>query len=391
MGNIAERLRTSVEDTPQQPVIVTPDGEQILYREFWIKCSEFAGGLRNHDIGTGDRVGLTLDFSTEMLISLYGALRNGSVVVALPSDKDPEPIMEKADVEGVVGSTDRLEDDLPPTVTTGFRVGYGGELDLGIGFDTFTQTTGLHGFWEIIGRSDDDPAIVTYEGTEPVGIPLTHQNLSAALDTVIQTVPGGVSTDDTMLMTVPSGGVGTITSGANLGVFSGATIVPGAEPDDVNEEALTMAVVSPSVLDVLESFTTGSLRTVGVDGPVPDENRIAIVDSLTQRGGYQITGVPEACSISHGTEAVGESKPGSVGEPLPGIRALVEVTQTEPGETPDQSAISNLLITGEHVISGYEEEPASDRGVVDRGGDQWVDTGQLAYMDMDDNQYFVSQ
>lgn len=391
MGNIVDRLRTSVEATPQQPAIVTPDGEQILYREFWIECSEFAGGLRNHDIGTGDRIGLTLDFSPEMLISLFGALRNGSVIVPLPPNKDPEPIIEVADIQGLVGSTDRLEEDLPPTITDGFRVGYGGEIDLGIDFDTFTQTTGLHGFWEVIGRSDDDPAIVTYEGRDPVGIPLTHQNLSVALDRVTETVPGGVSTDDTMLVAVPSGEVRMITSAVNLSLFNGATVVLGADPDDVNEEALTMAVVSPSVLDALELFDTDSLRTLGVNGAVPDENRLAIIESLTQDHGYQVTGVPEACGVSHGAEPISESKPGSIGKPLPGIRALAEMMEIEPGETPEESAISNLLITGEYVTPGYEEEPTSDRGVVNRGGNKWLNTGQLAYIDMNDNHYFLDQ
>jgi acyl-[acyl-carrier-protein]-phospholipid O-acyltransferase/long-chain-fatty-acid--[acyl-carrier-protein] ligase len=79
----------------------------------------------------------------------------------------------------------------------------------------------------------------------------------------------------------------------------------------------------------------------------------------------------------HGTRQIG-NKPGSIGQPLPGIAARVVHPETNEPLPPDQEGL--LLIYGANVMSGYLNKPEQTCAVIRDG---WYITGDMARFDED--------
>ncbi len=90
-------------------------------------------------------------------------------------------------------------------------------------------------------------------------------------------------------------------------------------------------------------------------------------------------GLSEASPVTHNNPPNRQSKPGSIGVPLPNTEA--RVVDTESGETEvPPGEVGELVVRGPQVMSGYLDNPAETSQMLRDG---WLYTGDLATMDQD--------
>jgi amino acid adenylation domain-containing protein len=81
-GLVHSAVEAQAARRPDAPA-VTHEGETITYRELDQWANRLAQGLRRHGVGTGDRVGVCLDHSIELVAVLLAVLKTGAAYVPL--------------------------------------------------------------------------------------------------------------------------------------------------------------------------------------------------------------------------------------------------------------------------------------------------------------------
>ncbi|MEE4186423.1 MAG: amino acid adenylation domain-containing protein [Gammaproteobacteria bacterium] len=103
-----------VQRTPAAAALVCDD-VTLSYAELNARANQLAHWLRRRGVGSGDRVGVCLLRSTELVVSLLGTLKAGAAYVPLDPDYPAQRLLhmlEDADV-GLVLSSTALQDQLP--------------------------------------------------------------------------------------------------------------------------------------------------------------------------------------------------------------------------------------------------------------------------------------
>ncbi len=113
---IAEQARR----TPEL-VAVEADDASLTYRELEQRANQLARWLREQGVGRGDRVGLVLDRSLEMVVGLLGTLKSGAAYVPLDPDYPKERLafMRQDSEAAILLTQERFASDL---AATGARV-----------------------------------------------------------------------------------------------------------------------------------------------------------------------------------------------------------------------------------------------------------------------------
>jgi amino acid adenylation domain-containing protein len=83
--SLAQLFEAQVEKTPDAPALRF-EGEQLTYRQLNARANRLARYLREQEVGPEERVGVLMERSVEMVVSLLGVVKAGGVYVPL----DPE-------------------------------------------------------------------------------------------------------------------------------------------------------------------------------------------------------------------------------------------------------------------------------------------------------------
>ena len=413
MHNFASAVRESVESQPKA-IAIEAEGRELTYRELWIRASQFAGGLREHDVKAGDVVAIALPNGIERVVSILGALRNGSVVVPVPTTADLDgtiAVMEDCDADIAVVPADLVTGLLAGDHSFRAIVRVGDDEQLGFDFESFTDTAGLHDFWEVIARDATDPAVVLYGGrrTDPdVGVVYTNETVHWNVETAVNAVPGGLTADDTQVDVLPGFHAFSLVPVLFATLVSGGTYVPVANTsiEDTLERLVGDVTVFHAVAQMYQelagadgfaSLDASNLRVAGcLGGPFPSVAHDGLIEAGCT-GTYQSFGQTETGPIALWTDELRGGGPDLLGRPVEGIeiRILDEdgadrppVTSDDPTEAADGHG--ELVVAGEGVTDGYHERPAlDDERFVEIDGERWVHTGVEATVDEDGRCYRV--
>lgn len=233
----------------------------------------------------------------------------------------------------------------------------------------------------------DLPAVLLYtSGTtgEPKGAVISHKNLAATVSALFQS--WGFSEHDRLLHALPLFHVHGLFVAQHQALFAGATTrwLPRFDAARVLEtiasEGMTVFMGVPTfyarLLSLDPSFTANltSMRLF-TSGSAP----LSAVDHqrFHDRYGHVILeryGMTEI-GIVLSNPLDGERRPGTVGLPLPGVRARVV---DEDGRAVGTGEVGELLIAGPSVFAGYLGRPQQSAQAL-RGG--WMHTGDLARQD----------
>ena len=241
------------------------------------------------------------------------------------------------------------------------------------------------------GVGEDALATISYTGGTtgtPKGVMLSHRNLLAnALHNLAVT---GHSCEDRWLHVCPMFHVAG-TSNVFAATWAGGThvLLPRFEPRAVLEtiarERITHVVFVPTMLALLLEADRGddlsSLRHMQyAASPIAPELQQRVLEWLPDCDVVQFYGMTEAApTVTRLSRADHDSRPTSMGVPVPGVQAEVRAPVGEVGE---------LWVRGPNVMLGYWNRPDATAAALVDG---WYRTGDLAREDEDGYFFMVDR
>ncbi|MGG1688087.1 fatty acid--CoA ligase family protein [Pseudalkalibacillus sp. NRS-1564] len=406
--NLSQQLTETAATYPEKQAYIYQDNA-VSYKEFEHKVSMFAANLWAEGVKKDDHIALILGNSPEFLISYYGALRAGAVIIPINPIYTPDEIgylLHNGDVKAIV----TLEQALPLVEKMADQL-YGVGLVVYTGEGTESRMISnikLKTFTNMIedqGRSlpeitinEDDLAVILYtSGTtgKPKGAMLTHRNIfSNASDTgsYLQ-----ISSQDVVITALPMFHVFCMTVSMNAPLISGGTIVilPKFSPQEVFRVAekykATIFAGVPTMYNFLYQYPEGRAEyfqhmriciSGGSSLPVALLHRFEEKFNVRISEGY---GLSEAAPVTCFNPLDRPRKAGSIGRNITNVENKVV---DELGQELSVGMVGELAVKGPNVMKGYYKMP-EDTAVTLKEG--WLFTGDLARMDEEGYFYIVDR
>lgn len=425
---LTEFLQSAADWLPRR-IAIHFYGSKLTYAELNSQVNQMSHVLHGMGVGPGDRVMLILPNMPQMVVAFYAVLRAGGVVVLPNTEADAATIIRQVhECQPKVLVTVRSFSEMARaikkhTTLTQFifadlrtavshktylqlieRFGIADDeaqhiaiaRELGQRLSTLRQdapTTPL----DIVVKPHDLAAILYTSGTtgHPKGVALSHYNLVANTLQTRHWVPEMQYGKETFLSVVPLLHSYGLISAMSLPIALAATIVllPTFETTQVLEHIRTHQVTmfpgvpsmymainqTPNVRDYRLSSVKACISGAA---PLPVEVQEAF-EKLSHGRLVEGYGLTEASPVTHANPLFGQSKPGSIGVPLPNTDA--KIVDMNSGEDLGSGQIGELLVRGPQVMQGYWQPD----GTLETAGvlaDGWLDTGDVAVQD--DDGYF---
>jgi long-chain acyl-CoA synthetase len=402
--NLALILSESARSAPDRPVAVF-DGGQLTYRQLDQASDRVAANLAAAGIKPGDRVALQLPNIPQFLISYFGILKAGAVVVPLNVLlRAPEIAYHLEDSGALVLITwaGALAEAVKGVEAAGigmiFAVGPGASPPGVLPFKRLLD--GAAAPCEMAMRQPCDTAVIVYtSGTtgQPKGAELSHIQLYMNAD-----IPGrlfDVQPDDIVVTVLPLFHVFGLSSILDVCVRFGCTmsLIPRFTPDAVlaavqRDRATIFEGVPTMFADLLscpdlDRYDLSSLRVAisgGASIPAP------VLDAFEDRLGLVILegyGMTETASTTTFNPSAAERRAYSVGKPIWGTQTQVWDAEGQPLPSGPEN-VGEIVTRGMHVMKGYLHRPEATAEAFT--GD-WLHTGDLGYFDSDGFLFIVSR
>lgn len=372
-------------------------GKEWTYQELDAQSDKVANGLKKLGIGKGDKVGILMVNSPYFIISYFGIVKLGAVVIPinvmfkggeaayLLNDSQAVALvtapMFMPMLQEILGQVNTLKHLIVQDIEQDYPMA--GVVSLAEMLAAEPETLALD-----YPVAEDDVAVFLYtSGTtgNPKGAMLTHKNLVVNAD---QTRVATDSTDaDITLCVLPMFHSFAWTTCVTLPLLCGGKIivmenfVPQLFLKAVIEEGVTIIACVPTMYTVL-------LQVPDVDPADYDGIRLAYsggaalpVEVIKKFGekygiklleGYGLSECSPVCTINPWQ---GIRKPGSIGLIIDRMECIIvddagtEVAPGTPGE---------LLFRGPNVMRGYYNLPEATAEALQNG---WMHTGDIGYMD----------
>jgi long-chain acyl-CoA synthetase len=402
--NLAVILTETAQSSPERPVAVF-DGGRLTYRELDRASDRLASGLAAAGIEPGDRVALQLPNIPQFLVSYFGILKAGGVVVPLNVLlQAPEMAYHLSDSgarvlitwEGVLREAAKGAETA--RVDAIYAVGHPADSAGALPFERLLgDAVPLR---EMVTRQPTDTAVIVYtSGTtgRPKGAELTHMQLYMNAD-----IPGrlfDVQPDDIVITVLPLFHVFGLSSILDICVRFGCTMsliprfTPAAVLTAVQRDRATIFEGVPTMFadllsyPSLDDYDLSSLRIAisgGASIPAP------VLDAFEERFGLVILegyGLTETASTTTFNVSTEERRAYSVGKPIWGTQTQVwdaDGRRLPPG--PEH--VGEVVTRGMHVMKGYWHNPEA---TADAFTGDWLHTGDLGYFDEDGFLFIVSR
>ncbi|WP_043907159.1 acetate--CoA ligase [Kitasatospora griseola] len=400
----------------------------VTYAELADRSNRFAGVLRSLGVGRGDRVASLLGRGPELYTAVLGTLKNASVFCPLFPAFGPAPVEERlrlGDVRVLVTSGDLYRRkvagrrDALPGLEHVLLVGPGADPDSGtVSFDDLTAAAS--GEFTIPPTDPGEPALLHFtSGTTgtPKGAVHAHEAVVAHHATAALALdlrPG-----DVFWCTADPGWVTGMSYGIIAPLTHGLTAVVDSGEYEARrwygilaQERVNVWYTAPTAIRMLmrvsprgrppelpRSFDLSALRFVASVGEPLNPEAV--------RWGQEVLGLPihdnwwqtETGAIMIANTAATEIRPGSMGRPLPGVRAGVlergpdgraDVTDGRVHVLEQAGAEGELALRPgwPSMFRGYLGAEARYRACF---ADGWYLTGDVVRRDADGYYWFVGR
>lgn len=363
---------------------------------------------------TGERM-LLVTADDRALLTAFLAAQLQGVTAAILDPKAPTielaALITAADARAIVADADvlaRLKEagaldgiaiqlpvtDAAPARKGGFRL-FGGSKPQAATADDFAGAISAHAGARpaAVDVSDEAIAYILFtSGTtsKPKGVMISHRALHAQMNTFIRNY--GITQDSKVMNLLPFHHTDGLTQGAIMCMLAGATFVrpylfsPDILPrmmQDLYKHAVSHIVTVPSVLALTKaldkefdaSFDYPEFRFVISTAAYLDP---VLWQACEARFGIQVVNVygltETVCETMYCGPGADNRRLGSVGKPIDSVAKIVDEEGNELGI--EQSG--ELLVGGDHIMSGYFNNPEATAAVLQDG---WFRTGDLAKRD----------
>lgn len=399
--NISHLLIETAARRPKHPAIHFM-GRTITYGELNRQVDRLSHGLIHSGLRPKDICVLMMPNSIEWATVYYALAKVGAVVVPvnfLYRVGELEHIFKDSGARAFIGHKDYLEHPrqvMAHLPKMDLRIALG--VSHGEGFipleELFLDERVFHPYPT---QDDDTWAIIYTSGTTgyPKGAMLTHYNLANNA----MTVANMRSTDpkDVVFGVLPLFHIYGQTSAFNSSIYLGLTIrlFPHFDAEElfsaIEEEESSILIAVPTIFNRLVELSNvrpprrSGLRfciSGGASLPVEVLRRFEDRFHTTIYEGYGLTECSPVCVENPFGR---QTKPGSIGLPIPGFEARIVNDQDE--DVPI-GTVGELIIRGPGVMKGYLNQPEATAETL-RGG--WLHTGDLARMDEERYIYIVDR
>ena len=424
-------LERAAQRHPNETAVIFK-GNRISYRELDEMAEAVAAFLAANGFQKGDRAVIYMSNTPQFIISYYGALKAGGIVIAtnpLYSERELEHQLADCGAETVFVMSlfyDRLKSVQKKGHTSVKRVivtnvkeylplhlkalftllkekkeGHAVTLEPG---DLWLQdviAAGRQAPPAEVKVSPDDIALLQYTGGTTglaKGATALHSNLVANTVMVRSWLTDLEEGKEVILGAIPffhSYGMVTV---MNLGMSVAATIVAIPDPRDqkdvlgsINKYRPTIFPGVPAMYIAINNnpdvaagkYDLTSIRAC-ISGSAPllleTKRRFEELSGAKLVEGYGLT---EAHVVTHANPVYGENRPG-IGLPIPNVEARIVDPENGDSEMP-VGEIGELIVKSPSVMAGYWEMPTETANVLRDG---WLYTGDIARMD-EDGYFFI--
>ncbi|HEV2502270.1 MAG TPA: class I adenylate-forming enzyme family protein [Mesorhizobium sp.] len=370
---LEDHLRARAADAGRKTALVCGD-RRISYGEFNHSAERLAAALAAAGVHRGDRVLVFMDNGPEAALSIFAVWISGAVLVPVnPSAKAgriafllnhcrPTAIVTQSRLAPVVAdAAQQFPAPLHVLLTEPHPALPNAAL-----FASALLAEPMSTIDD--GRQEDDLATILYTSGstgDPKGVMMAHANLDAAASSIVSYLEN--TTDDIILSVLPlSFGYGL--TQLLTAVFSGATLIleksfafPYAVFERLRDEHATGFPLVPSMVAMmlqmkdLDPALFASLRYVtSAAAPLPVDHIRRLKDFLPGARLYSMYGQTECIRATYLPFEQLETRPGSAGIAIPGMRAIVV---DEAGKPAESDTVGELVVSGPNVMRGYWEAP----------------------------------
>ncbi|MBU8907535.1 fatty acid--CoA ligase family protein [Desertibacillus haloalkaliphilus] len=406
MENLSRQLLLSASENALK-VAYEYEGQSVTYEQFNEQVNRFASSLEELGVQKGDHVALLLGNSPEFLISYYGALRIGAVVIPINPIYTAEEVTyilsngnvkAAVAVEPMVPLFENVLDELPD-LEFAIIVAQEDKPFSRKEMKSFTTLLNLGTDIRVHPQlSLDDIAVILYtSGTtgKPKGAMLTHENLMSNARDVAAYL--NINKDDKVIAVLPMFHVFCMTVAMNAPISVGATLLvfPKFSPQDVFQQAkekqATVFAGVPTMYNFLLQSSDGheddfgSIRLCisgGASLPVALLNKFEEKFNVRVSEGY---GLSEASPVTCFNPLDRPRKAGSIGKSITNVENKVVNAE---GEEVPVGEVGELVVNGPNVMKGYYKMPEETEATIKNG---WLYTGDLAKVDEDGYFYIVDR
>jgi long-chain acyl-CoA synthetase len=414
-----------------QKAFLRYQGKTITYSEVEDASSRFAAALLSLGLAKGDRVVLFSPNTPQFVMSYYGILKAGGVVVPC------SPLYKERELESQIGdsgatiavaandvvrgndlyaSLEACRDRLPlkhviTASVTDYLPGIKRSL-AGLAKVKNVRRRDTVAFVDLVAKHEplgtpaqvdplEDLAALQYTGGTTgtsKGAMLTHYNLLAAAE--IAQLPITLTPADVTMAALPLFHIFGMTACLNLPVLSGSTVVllPRFEVTEVMEtiqrERVTFFPGVPTMYVAINNHPNVAkfeLKTVRVafsgGAPLP----VAVRKRFNELTGGNLVegyGLTESAAVGSTNPLVGGmSRDGSIGLPFPSTDAKI-VSLDDQSRSLGSGEVGELALKGPQMMKGYWHGDQETRAAIRDG---WLLTGDIAKMDEDGYFYIVDR
>ncbi len=412
--SLVDLFKTAVKERGALTCIIFED-KTFSYRMVDDLSDRIARFLISAGLKVGDRVGILLPNIPEFVISYYGILKAGGVVMAINPAFRPIEIENQSVESGIniLIFLDRDYNRLKPLIDKmQFRV-------------VVVESKANHKleyseepiFWnQVLGDFSeekpirvevrpDDPAVFQFSGgttgTPKCAIGL-HRNLVANTYQFDSWLANAELGKETVLVAIPIYHVYGMVLGMNLAVKMQARMVLIPDPRNLDELLFAaekhQATIFPGVPSLYASinhypsvisgkYDLSSIKAcISGSATLPTKVKQDF-ETLTHGHLVEGYGLSEAPTATHCNPILGENREGSIGLPLPNVDCKVVDLETGMIEV-DPGEIGELVIKGPQVMFGYYNQKEETKLALRDG---WLFTGDVVKMDKDGYFYIVDR
>lgn len=405
-------LDDAVANYPDVPATIFQEST-LTYRELGRMVDSMAGALAGLGVGRGDRVSIMLPNCPQLVVSYYGILKAGAVVVQtnpMYMERELEYQLNNSGSETIIIHDvfyPRLQNiKVQTTIKNVIIVPSGAEAAL--------PGSGLLGFDSLLAGAAplaepvpvdplNDVALLQYTGGTTglsKGAMLTHANLVANTLQTREVIAGSYEMGrEKILVALPLFHVYGMTAGMNLALsIAGTQILMSRFEIDavlqvINDYQPTFFPGAPTMYVAvtrhpdLKDYDLSSIKVcISGSAPLPTEvaERFEIFTGATLVEGYGLT---EASPVVAVNPVAGIRKPGSIGQPVPDTDCCIVNLDTGEKELPP-GEVGELIVRGPQVMKGYWNKPEETAYALRDG---WLYTGDVARIDQDGYIFIVGR
>ena len=418
------------------PLGITVQATQT-YTELKDSVDRFAFALRKIGLQQGDRIAIMLPNIPQQVISFFGALKAGCVVVNTNPTYTPRELghlLEDSGATAIVvlsGFYERVAQvkdstelkhiivtDLPDPLGFPFnrlvekKVRKAGMMvdvadGAGIwGFDNLIKTSAPNP--PTIDVTPDDVVLFQYTGGttgSPKAAMLTHRNVVSNVQQIEAWYRDLEYGGEKILGAIPFFHVYGMTVAMLFSIYNGAELIVTPDPrqtdlvlEILQREKITMypgiptmytAIINHPKVDEADLSSIKACLSGGMSLPVEIQRRFEQITGGKLAEGYGLT---ETSPVACANPINGMRKEGSIGLPVPSTE--VTIVGLEPNEDGKYEPVAagedgELVIRGPQVMKGYWNRPDETAAAITEEG--WFHTGDIARMDEDGFFYIVDR